>query len=119
MEPYAIDPDTQWENSVKLLGDFDAYRTAYKFVNSQPIYAFFIIPKQLRTGLSPLLVRFHGGGFSEGEAEASLRPLCDNLYAQVLSSLSHANCTIVSSSSRLNTKLSLSRRIIVCALNMS
>ncbi|RYP10859.1 hypothetical protein DL764_000411 [Monosporascus ibericus] len=74
MEPYTIDPAHQHENSIKLLGRFDAYRTAYKYVNSQPIHAFFIIPKQLPPGPRPLLVRFHGGGWTEGEAEASLRP---------------------------------------------
>lgn len=75
MEPYAINPEDQWENSRKVLGQFDAYRTAYKYIDSQPIHAVFIVPKQLPPGPRPLLVRFHGGGWVEGEAEASLRPL--------------------------------------------
>lgn len=80
MEPYSIDPETQFENSQKLLAQFDAYRTAYKHIDAQAIHAVFIIPKQLPSGPRPLLVRFHGGGFCEGEAEASIRPL----YAVVL-----------------------------------
>lgn len=75
MEPYVIDPNTQWSNSNKILDQFVAYRVAYKFVKSQPIHAFFIIPKQLPPGPRPLLVRFHGGGWTEGEADASIRPL--------------------------------------------
>ncbi|KKZ62317.1 hypothetical protein EMCG_00391 [[Emmonsia] crescens] len=74
MEPYSIDPETQFENSQKLLAQFDAYRTAYKYIDAQAIHAVFIIPKQLPSGPRPLLVRFHGGGFCEGEAEASIRP---------------------------------------------
>lgn len=75
MEPYTIDPSKQWSNTLKILHKFDAYRVAYKRVNSQPIHAFFVIPKRLPTGPRPLLVRFHGGGWTEGEADASLRPL--------------------------------------------
>lgn len=75
MEPYTIDPEKQWSNTLKILPQFDAYRVAYKYVNAQPIHAFFVIPKQLPPGPRPLLVRFHGGGWTEGEADASLRPL--------------------------------------------
>jgi cephalosporin-C deacetylase-like acetyl esterase len=75
MEPYTIDPEKQWSNTLKILPQFDAYRVAYKHVNAQPIHAFFVIPKQLPPGPRPLLVRFHGGGWTEGEADASLRPL--------------------------------------------
>ncbi|OJD22839.1 hypothetical protein ACJ73_05809 [Blastomyces percursus] len=74
MEPYSIDPESQSENSQKLIHQFDVYRTAYKHIASQPIHAVFIIPKQLPSGARPLLMRFHGGGFCEGEAEASMRP---------------------------------------------
>lgn len=75
MEPYAIDLTTQHPNSIKIFDQFDAYRVAYKYVSGQPIHAFFIIPKQLPSGPRPLFVRFHGGGFTEGEADASIRPL--------------------------------------------
>jgi cephalosporin-C deacetylase-like acetyl esterase len=75
MEPYTIDPNTQWENSLKILDQFDAHRTTYKYVNSQPIHAFFVIPKNLPSGPRPLLVKLHGGAWTEGEAEASIRPL--------------------------------------------
>ncbi|KEF51957.1 uncharacterized protein A1O9_11947 [Exophiala aquamarina CBS 119918] len=74
MEPYTIDPAKQWSNTIRILHKFDAYRVAYKYVDSQPIHAFFVIPKQLPPGPRPLLVRFHGGGWTEGEADASLRP---------------------------------------------
>lgn len=75
MEPYNIDPEKQWSNTLKILPQFDAYRVAYRLVNGQPIHAFFVIPKELPPGPRPLLVRFHGGGWTEGEADASLRPL--------------------------------------------
>ncbi|PGH05700.1 hypothetical protein AJ79_06716 [Helicocarpus griseus UAMH5409] len=74
MEPYQIDPETQYENSQKLLCQFDSYRTAYKYIDSHPIDVILIIPKQLPSGPRPLLVRFHGGGFCEGEAEVCMRP---------------------------------------------
>ncbi|EMR71266.1 putative alpha beta hydrolase fold-3 domain protein [Eutypa lata UCREL1] len=74
MDPYTIDLTNQCENSIKLLPQFDTYRTAYKHVNSQPIHAFFLIPKELPPGPRPLLVRFHGGAWSEGEAESFMRP---------------------------------------------
>lgn len=75
MEPYTIDPGTQHPNSVKLLHEFDAYRVAYKYVDNQPVHTLFVVPKELPSGPRPLLVRFHGGGMTEGEAEASLWPL--------------------------------------------
>jgi cephalosporin-C deacetylase-like acetyl esterase len=75
MEAYTIDPNTQWENSQNVLDQFKAYRVAYKYIDSQPIHAFFLIPNKLPSGPRPLLVRFHGGGWTEGEADASMRPL--------------------------------------------
>lgn len=75
MQPYTIDPAHQHPNSIRLLHQFNAFRVAYKLINHHPVHAFFLVPKQLPPGPRPLLVRFHGGGFVEGEAEASLRPL--------------------------------------------
>jgi acetyl esterase/lipase len=75
MEAYAIDPVHQHPNSIALLDQFRTFRTPYKHINNQPIHAFFIVPDKLPPGPRPLFVRFHGGGFVEGEAEASMRPL--------------------------------------------
>lgn len=75
MESYTIDLATQHPNSIKIFDKFDTYRVAYKYIKDQPIHAFFIIPRQLPAGPRPLLVRFHGGGWTEGEADASIRPL--------------------------------------------
>jgi acetyl esterase/lipase len=75
MERYTIDPASQHPSALKAFDKFSTFRTAYKQVNNQPIHAFFIIPEKLPPGPRPLLVRFHGGGWVEGEAEASLRAL--------------------------------------------
>ena len=75
MERHAVDPESQHPNSLALFPKFSTFRTSYKIINYQAIHAFFIIPDQLPPGPRPLLVRFHGGGWVEGEAEASIRPL--------------------------------------------
>lgn len=75
MEPYLINPDSQHPEALRLFDQFEIFRTAYKLIQNQPIHAFFIVPKKLPPGPRPLLVRFHGGGFVEGEADASIRPL--------------------------------------------
>jgi acetyl esterase/lipase len=75
MERYAIDPASQHPNSLRVLDKFSTFRTAYKRIDGQPIHAFFVVPDELPPGPRPLLVRFHGGGFVEGEAEASIRAL--------------------------------------------
>lgn len=74
MEAAFIDLESQAPNAPERLAKFDAFRTAYKHVNSQPIHAFILIPKALQPGVRPLLVRFHGGAFTEGIAEGFLRP---------------------------------------------
>lgn len=84
MEPYTIDPEDQHPNSIQLLKEFNAYRTVYKEANSQPIHAFFVVPQNLPPGPRPLLVRYHGGAWTEGEAEASLRPLYVSLHGNSL-----------------------------------
>lgn len=75
MERYTINPKSQHPNSLALFGKFSIFRTFYKLIDDQPIHVFFIVPDQLPSGPRPLLVRFHGGGGVEGEAEASIRPL--------------------------------------------
>jgi acetyl esterase/lipase len=75
MERYTIDSASQHPNAMRVFGKFSAFRTEYKRINNQPIHAFFIVPDELPSGPRPLLVRFHGGGWVEGEAEASLRAL--------------------------------------------
>jgi acetyl esterase/lipase len=75
MERYTIDPASQHANALRAFEKFTTFRAAYKLIDNQPIHAFFIVPENLPSGPRPLLVRFHGGGWVEGEAEASLRPL--------------------------------------------
>ncbi|EJT78766.1 hypothetical protein GGTG_03864 [Gaeumannomyces tritici R3-111a-1] len=74
MESYKLDLETQHPNTIKIVDQFNVYRAPYKHVNNRPIYAFFLVPKVLPAGPRPLMVRYHGGGWTEGEAEASLRP---------------------------------------------
>ncbi|PKS09630.1 hypothetical protein jhhlp_004249, partial [Lomentospora prolificans] len=74
MEHYTIDLTSQHPNSQPLFDNFQTFRASYKLIDDQPIHAFFIVPSQLPPGPRPLLVRFHGGGWVEGEAEASMRP---------------------------------------------
>jgi acetyl esterase/lipase len=40
---------------------FNIYTTAYKHVNNQPISVDVLVPKNLKPGKHPLIVRFHGG----------------------------------------------------------
>lgn len=75
MERYTIDPASQHPSAVRLFEKFNVFRAPYKLIDNQPIHAFFIVPERLPPGPRPLLVRFHGGGWTEGEAEASIRPL--------------------------------------------
>ncbi|KAK4042308.1 Alpha/Beta hydrolase protein [Parachaetomium inaequale] len=73
MERYTIDPASQHPNALRVFDKFTTFRTEYKRIDDQPIHAFFIVPDKLPSGPRPLLVRFHGGGWVEGEAEASIR----------------------------------------------
>ncbi|KAK3306719.1 Alpha/Beta hydrolase protein [Chaetomium strumarium] len=73
MERWTIDPASQHPSAMRVFDQFSTFRTQYKLVDDQPIHAFFIVPDQLPSGPRPLLVRFHGGGWVEGEAEASIR----------------------------------------------
>lgn len=41
---------------------FDVYRTSYKTIGSHNIHVGILIPKDLRPGKHPLVVKFHGGG---------------------------------------------------------
>ena len=75
MERYTIDPASQHPNALRVFDTFSTFRTEYKLIGDQPIHAFFIVPDNLPPGPRPLLVRFHGGGWVEGEAEASMRAL--------------------------------------------
>lgn len=74
MESYELNLEYQHPNTIKIVDQFNVYRAPYKHVNKHPIYAFFVVPKVLPAGPRPLMVRYHGGGWTEGEAEASLRP---------------------------------------------
>ena len=40
---------------------FDIHSTSYKTVNNHPIGVDVLIPKRIKAGLHPLIVRFHGG----------------------------------------------------------
>ncbi|CAJ2502905.1 Uu.00g102990.m01.CDS01 [Anthostomella pinea] len=60
--------------SIPLLPSFKIYAETYKQVNGQPIDAYIYIPKDLPLGKRPLLVRFHGGAFSEGTCDSWIHP---------------------------------------------
>lgn len=48
-------PETRFDS-------FTIHRTSYKEVNNQPIDVGILVPKSLKPGKHPLLVKFHGGG---------------------------------------------------------
>ena len=48
-------PETRFDS-------FNIYRTSYKEIDSQDIDVGILIPKNLRPGKHPILVKFHGGG---------------------------------------------------------
>ncbi|KAK9789993.1 putative Alpha/Beta hydrolase protein [Seiridium cardinale] len=58
-----------------LLPLFHVCNAYYKAVNHQPIGVHVLIPRELPKGKRPLLVRIHGGAFSEGTSDSWLRPL--------------------------------------------
>ncbi|KAG7284296.1 hypothetical protein NEMBOFW57_010665 [Staphylotrichum longicolle] len=73
MERYNIDAGSQHPPAWRIFDKFTTFRAAYKIIDGQPIHAFFVVPNDLPSGPRPLLVRFHGGGWVEGEAETGLR----------------------------------------------
>ena len=74
MEAASINLESQAPNAPERWAQFDVFRTAYKHIHPQPIHASILVPKTLPPGARPLLVRFHGGAFTEGFAEGFLRP---------------------------------------------
>ncbi|KAH9881094.1 hypothetical protein J1614_001587 [Plenodomus biglobosus] len=46
---------------------FNVYRTCYKKIGSHAIEAGVLVPKDLKPGKHPLLVKFHGGGLVTGD----------------------------------------------------
>ncbi|RYP69920.1 hypothetical protein DL769_005145 [Monosporascus sp. CRB-8-3] len=61
-----LDPDDH-----SRFSSFTILTTPYKTVSDQPITTDVLIPKNLKTSTSPILLRYHGGGFVSG---ASLFP---------------------------------------------
>ncbi|KAF3050933.1 hypothetical protein E8E11_008701 [Didymella keratinophila] len=53
-------PETRFDS-------FNIYRTSYKKVNGQGIDVGILIPKNLKPGKHPILVKFHGGGLVTGD----------------------------------------------------
>ena len=41
---------------------FDVFRTSYKKIGEHEIEVGIIVPKDLKPGKSPVIVKFHGGG---------------------------------------------------------
>ncbi|OAT12631.1 hypothetical protein BDBG_07957 [Blastomyces gilchristii SLH14081] len=76
MEPYSINPECQSENSQKLHPPVRRLQHG-RHTNTlppNPSMAFSSSPSNSHPIPRSLLMRFHGGGFCEGEAEASMRP---------------------------------------------
>ncbi|KAI0024134.1 alpha/beta-hydrolase [Xylariomycetidae sp. FL0641] len=74
MRPVTITTEQQTEPALPLLARFDSYAETYKRVNGQPIDAYILIPKGGPGEKRPLLVRIHGGGFTEGTCDGFIAP---------------------------------------------
>jgi len=48
-------PETRFDS-------LDVYRTSYKEIRSQEIDVGILVPRNLKPGKHPILVKFHGGG---------------------------------------------------------
>ena len=48
--------------AVAARANFDGFKTAYKTVGEHAVTVDVLVPKGLKSGVRPLLVRFHGGG---------------------------------------------------------
>lgn len=60
------------EAAGKKLLQFNVFTTAYKTVNECAITLDILVPKEIRQGKRPLLVRFHGGGLVCNDSEATI-----------------------------------------------
>jgi hypothetical protein len=54
---------------------FDVYRTPYKTIGDHKIEAGILVPKNLKPGKHPLVVKFHGGGLVCNTTHTSESPL--------------------------------------------
>ncbi|KAI0134145.1 alpha/beta-hydrolase [Xylariales sp. AK1849] len=69
----SIDTTDQVPAALALLPQFHICNAFYKAIGYQPIGVHILIPKGSPSGKRPLLVRIHGGGFSEGKSDSFLR----------------------------------------------
>lgn len=74
MRPSALDSKDNVQTAIDLFSSFDIYDETYKYVDGFPIEVSILIPKTASPGKRPLLVRFHGGAWTEGSRDISLRP---------------------------------------------
>lgn len=74
MRPSIPDVEDNSQISVNLFPSFDIYDETYKYVDGIPIQASILIPKTLSDTKRPLLVRLHGGAWTEGSGGIWIRP---------------------------------------------
>lgn len=74
MSEATINTDYQDQATLNLLPAFDVFADTYKHVDGQPINAHILVPKNRPSGKSPVLIRIHGGAFSEGASDYWFRP---------------------------------------------
>ncbi|KAI7785937.1 hypothetical protein LA080_005598 [Diaporthe eres] len=74
MRPSVPDTEDNSQTTVDLFASFNSYEETYKYVDGVPIQASILIPKPPSDGKRPLLVRLHGGAWTEGSGDIWIRP---------------------------------------------
>lgn len=74
MRPSTLNTEDNSPITIDFLSSFDIYEEDYKLVDGIPIQATILIPKTPSDGKRPLLVRFHGGAWTEGSGDICFRP---------------------------------------------
>lgn len=87
MRPSIPDTEDNSQTTVNLFSSFNIYDETYKYVDGVPIQASILIPKTPSDGKRPLLVRLHGGAWTEGSGGISIRPWYVTLSASLVTHL--------------------------------
>lgn len=74
MRPSTLDTEDHSQTSLDLFSSFYIYEETYKHVDGVPIQTNILIPKTPFDGKRPLLVRLHGGAWTEGRGDIWIRP---------------------------------------------
>lgn len=74
MRPSTLDTKDNSQIAVDLSSSFDIYDETYKCVDGIPIRASIFAPRTPSDKRRPLLVRFHGGAWTEGSGGIWIRP---------------------------------------------